>query len=678
MVLKNTRHFIWLLLVLLSGMLNAQSVYVASNTKEPVRFGNKFTYLLDSTTTMTFDEALKSDKFKPNADEIPNFDVTKDAVWGKIKMTCKEAADWYLTLYPSSYDEITFYQKRGNGPWQQLTLGCRHTDKPQTDNLQVKLDLAPGDTTQFLFRTIEPHPIQLDIKIAPLDSFIMPSHITTLYNGICFGVMLMMLIYNLYLYVVQRERAYIFYVLYILFNSCFLANFSGYFFYLPHFIQATILWDPVFFPVTFGIFLVMFMLRLLKGYVPEGWKRMIFVFVVIISINGVIGAVGSKYFAFNFIRVSGLLLGLICITTGIIAHRRGSSSAIFFIMGFGVYLSGLAFLILSGHVIPANSTALMVLLTTSAAEAVLLSFAQADKLKVLQLEKERAQEESLNQARRNENLVKEQNVVLEQKVKERTAALEEKNKEVLDSIHYAKRIQNALLAQEDILQKFYHDKYFLLFKPKDIVSGDFYWGTQVNNKLYLAVCDCTGHGVPGAFMSLLNTSYLNEAITEKNIAQPNEVFNQVRKQLITTISHDGGRDGMDGILFCKDLVTNKITYAAAYNTPYLVRKGALVDLQTDKMPVGRGESDKSFTNFELKLEQGDCLYLLTDGYADQFGGPKGKKFKYKQLEEILISISQLPMNEQRDVLEQKFNEWKDGFEQVDDVLIIGINTGATS
>ena len=134
---------------------------------------------------------------------------------------------------------------------------------------------------------------------------------------------------------------------------------------------------------------------------------------------------------------------------------------------------------------------------------------------------------------------------------------------------------------------------------------------------------------------------------------------------------------MDGILFCKDMVTNKITYAAAYNTPYLVRNGEIVELQTDKMPVGRGESDKPFTNFELKLEHGDCLYLLTDGYADQFGGPKGKKFKYKQLEEILISISHLPMNEQKEVLEQKFNEWKEGHEQVDDVCIIGIKTLAT-
>jgi serine phosphatase RsbU (regulator of sigma subunit) len=678
MVLKNTKRFIWLLLTLLAGLANAQSVYVASSTKEPVRFGNKFLFLLDSTTTMTLDEALSSDKFKPNTDDIPNYDVTKDAVWGKIKLTCKEAADWYLFIYPSSYDEIVFYQKRGSGPWQKQALGCFHTDIPETDNLQLKLDLVPGDTTLFLFRTREPHPIQLDLKIGTLDSFIVPSHITTLYNGLCFGVMLMMLIYNLYLYVVQRERAYIYYVLYIFCNSCFLANFSGYFFHLPHFIQSIILWDPVFFPVTFGIFLVFFMLRLLKGFIPEGWKRVIFAFMVLITINGVIGAVGSKYLAFNFIRISGLLLGLICVTTGIIAYRRGSSSAKFFIMGFGIYLGGLAFLILSGHIIPANSVALMVLLTTSAAETVLLSFAQADKLKVLQLEKEKAQLDALARAKENEHLVKEQNIVLEQKVKERTAALEEKNKEVMDSIHYAKRIQNALLAQEDILRKFYQDRYFLLFKPKDIVSGDFYWGCQQENRIYLAVCDCTGHGVPGAFMSLLNTSYLNEAIIEKNIAKPNEIFNYVRDRLVTTISHEGGRDGMDGILFCKDLTTNKITYAAAYNTPYLVRKGALVELQTDKMPVGRGELDKSFTNFDLKLEQGDGLYLLTDGYADQFGGPKGKKFKYKQLEDILISMSHLPMSEQKIILEQKFNEWKEGFEQVDDVCIIGISTVSTA
>ena len=138
-------------------------------------------------------------------------------------------------------------------------------------------------------------------------------------------------------------------------------------------------------------------------------------------------------------------------------------------------------------------------------------------------------------------------------------------------------------------------------------------------------------------MSLLITSYLNQAIVENNIIQPNEVFNWIRNKLITTISKDGGRDGMDGILFCKDLETDKVTYAAAYNVPYLIHKGQLTELKSDKMPVGKGEKDEPFTLFETELQPGDCLYLSTDGYADQFGGPKGKKFRYKQLEEILLS-----------------------------------------
>jgi serine phosphatase RsbU (regulator of sigma subunit) len=229
-----------------------------------------------------------------------------------------------------------------------------------------------------------------------------------------------------------------------------------------------------------------------------------------------------------------------------------------------------------------------------------------------------------------------------------------------------------MMTSEDVLHKYYLTKYFLFFKPKDIVSGDFYWSARKENRIYQAVCDCTGHGVPGAFMSLLITSYLNEAIIEKNISKPNEVFDWIRKKLIATISQDGGKDGMDGILFCKDLITDKVTYAAAFNVPYLIHNGQLTELKSDKMPVGIGETDRPFTLFETELQPGDCLYLSTDGYADQFGGPKGKKLKYKQLEEILLSISNLDMNEQKNILERKFEEWKGNHEQVDDVLIVGI------
>ncbi len=249
--------------------------------------------------------------------------------------------------------------------------------------------------------------------------------------------------------------------------------------------------------------------------------------------------------------------------------------------------------------------------------------------------------------------------------------VEEKQKEILDSINYAKRIQYTLLAHQELLIKNIPD-HFILFQPKDIVSGDFYWATEKENLFYLAVCDSTGHGVPGAFMSLLNISFMNEAINEKNILAPNKIFDYVRDRLISSISQEGAQDGMDGTLLCINKSTNEITYAAAHNAPLLIKNGSAIKFKADKMPIGKGINESSFELFSINAQKGDMLYLYTDGYADQFGGPKGKKFKYNQLNELLTSFSSENSVEQQKKLAKKFAEWKGTMEQVDDVLILGI------
>ncbi len=270
-------------------------------------------------------------------------------------------------------------------------------------------------------------------------------------------------------------------------------------------------------------------------------------------------------------------------------------------------------------------------------------------------------------------------IISEQKreVESQKHIIEEHQKETIDSINYAKRIQYALLANNDLLKENLNE-YFILFKPKDIVSGDFYWATKHENKFYLAVCDSTGHGVPGAFMSLLNMGFLSEAIKEKNIIKPNEVLNYVRKRLIESIGNDGQQDGMDCILICIDNKTESktITYAAANNAPILISRNNLasdlVELPKNKMPVGKGEKTESFALHQVNASKGDVLYLYTDGYADQFGGPKGKKFKYKQLNDLLLNSCHEDFNKQKEILLSIFTNWKGNLEQVDDMLVIGI------
>lgn len=270
--------------------------------------------------------------------------------------------------------------------------------------------------------------------------------------------------------------------------------------------------------------------------------------------------------------------------------------------------------------------------------------------------------------------IKEKNIIIEeqkQQVIHQKEIIEVKQNEILSSLNYAERIQRTLMVKEKELTSYFND-HFIVFKPKDIVSGDFYWSVKKDNLFYIACCDCTGHGVPGAFMSLLNIGFLTEAMNEKNIVQPNEIFNYVRARLIESVSQDGAQDGMDGILICFDTNSNQVTYAAANNSPVLISDDGLTHLPADKMPVGQGIKKESFNLYTFSKNQAKSLVLYTDGFADQFGGPKGKKFKYRQLDELLFSMKDHPFALQAQKLEAAFSKWKGALEQVDDVCVIGI------
>jgi|GEM_PF-6227440 len=274
-------------------------------------------------------------------------------------------------------------------------------------------------------------------------------------------------------------------------------------------------------------------------------------------------------------------------------------------------------------------------------------------------------------------------IIFKTELEESKGLIIEKNKEIIDSINYAKKIQYTLLADEEFLNQTLPD-HFVYFAPKDIVSGDFYWATSINSgtgkKFYLAVCDSTGHGVPGAFMSLLNISFLNEAITERGIYEPHQILNHARQRLIESISNEGQQDGFDGILLCFEYSNSnqltKITYAAANNAPVLISGDKYTELYCDKMPVGKGIKLEPFQLKEIKYSSGDLLCLYTDGYADQFGGPDshrgGKKFKYKALNELLTKNKSQGSEKIKDQLKVTFENWKGKLEQVDDVLVIGI------
>ena len=273
--------------------------------------------------------------------------------------------------------------------------------------------------------------------------------------------------------------------------------------------------------------------------------------------------------------------------------------------------------------------------------------------------------------------------ILEQKVKERTKTIEEqkeeilaKNEEITQSIQYAKRIQTAVLPSVEKMDKALPD-YFVLFRPRDIVSGDFYWMAEKDDKVIIVAADCTGHGVPGAFMSMLGVSFLNEIVNKGAVNQANKILNQLRAHVKDTLSQTGkegeAKDGMDISLLMFDFKKKTVQYSGAYNPLYLIRKGELIETKADKMPIGIHIAEKeSFSNNEIKLQKGDTLYIFSDGFIDQFGGDAGRKYMAKPFKRLLAEIQTSPMDEQKFILNETFDTWRGKYNQIDDVIIIGI------
>ncbi len=285
--------------------------------------------------------------------------------------------------------------------------------------------------------------------------------------------------------------------------------------------------------------------------------------------------------------------------------------------------------------------------------------------------------------------IKKQNEHLEEQVRLRTAEvvqqkeqiekhlheISEQKREITDSIHYAKRIQTAALPVENLMQNIIPE-HFVLFKPKDIVSGDFYWTSQKDGKSIVVAADCTGHGVPGAFMSMLGISFLNKIVNEKGITRPDEILNRLRENVIHALHQTGeeqeAKDGMD-ITVCTIIQNeNKLQFAGANNPLYIMLNKEMKVVKGDKMPIAFYDYMKAFTLHEFMYAKNDVFYLFSDGYADQFGGPKGKKFMYKPFRNLLIEISNKTMNEQKSILNKTIEEWRGNLEQVDDIVVFGV------
>lgn len=271
-------------------------------------------------------------------------------------------------------------------------------------------------------------------------------------------------------------------------------------------------------------------------------------------------------------------------------------------------------------------------------------------------------------------LLKEKQQILEQMEKQKLE-LEVRDKNITDSLNYAQRIQEALLPSEDYFRKYFNDS-FIFFKPKDIVSGDFYWIGEKNERIYVVGADCTGHGVPGALMSMIGLEIIEKTINEDNIFNPSDILSVLNRGLEKTFSREKNigtiiRDGMDIGLCVIDRKRKKIEYAGAFFPLYLIRNNSLIEIKGDKLIIGMNSTGQAYTTHNVDIKEDDILYIFSDGYIDQFGGSDNKKFMYRRFRYLLTTINRFPVKDQKSVLEDNIRTWMGNNAQIDDMMIIG-------
>jgi len=320
----------------------------------------------------------------------------------------------------------------------------------------------------------------------------------------------------------------------------------------------------------------------------------------------------------------------------------------------------------------------------------------AGKLRQDAQEKKVAQKRIIHQLQENEKLKDKVNRELEQKVQERTREISEQKeeiesqrdeieaqrdlvfaqkKEITDSIAYAQRIQAAILPHKTYLDRVIPE-YFILFKPRDIVSGDFYWIKELGSSLVIVAADCTGHGVPGAFMSMLGITLLNELFVEGKSNLPGEILGELRTKVKAMLVQEGNirdqKDGMDMAIAIINQEKKELQFAGAYNPLYLIRGSELIELKGDKQPIGIHWEETEFRNQIVELKENDSVYVFSDGYVDQYGGDHRKKFKTQKFKELLLSVQSEPMEKQKFLIEETFELWRGNREQIDDVCVVGV------
>jgi len=716
--------FLILLFLVSTTAFSIEASIVLNESTLGKSIGNQAVICEDKNGAITIDDLLLSNSSNGDFEflnhEVGNMDFTTSTFWLKFHLinntkfqdfileTARPITN-FVEFYEVSHGEINRYYLNGDGSdfskkpiHHRKVLFPIHLLTNEEVDIYIKLK-SDGEV------------LTLPLIIREKDGFWEYDSGIQFFNGIYYGILILIVVIYFFFFLFLKDQSFLYYITYV--AAIFLLQFSldGYSFQYffsgsPYLANHFIL-----FSAAIALFVLLQYAKVflnLKEKLPF-FNKIYSYFQIVIAFLGVLSFIPgtiyeSMYPLINGVSLLGVLLILYTIyhfkTKGIIICGYFTGAFTVFIVGAVIFILG-NFNVIFDPIVSQNALKL-----SSALEVIILSVSMATKYRDMQHAKEKVQAESLKNLEEKNALMDNMNHQLETKVKERTIELrtqkeelEEKNDEIVSSIKYALRIQQAILPSKDHVNNILKES-FIFYKPKDVVSGDFYFveettSSQSGNKLALfGAVDCTGHGVPGAFMSIVGNSYLRQSIHEKHVNSTGEALGFLNEGVCKTLRQDFNestvRDGMDIALCALDYDNNILYFSGAKNPLFVIRNERLPEvgitkrnpvanedetlflneIKGDKHPIGAyvGESLKPFTTHTIKVKKGDMIYVFSDGFPDQFGGPRGKKYNSKHFKTFLIQISQLPVDEQHQLIEKEFTEWRGDLEQVDDLCIIGV------
>ena len=676
-----------------------QVISIDENTTYRVVGKENLSIFEDKSSFLSIKKAmLQEQNFVLAQTDKPNYGYTKSAFFAKfiLRNDSKHSQEiWVEVDYPS-LDSVSLFTFKDNNLIKTFHSGCRmpfSQREIESKSFLFKAQLAPFEEQTLVVRVRTERNTTFPIAIYKPEYYAKISNSNIMGMGLYYGIMLAMLLYNLFVYSVLRQRSYLYYLFFLLSMLGFSLSYYGQGFQyiwsnLPGFNRFNI----PFFIASLSLSALGFGREFLNT--PKRMPTANKVLEILMAMSLII-LVLSLVLPSKISTISAVFMGLPSITVLVYmattSLRRGFLPAKYFTIAWSVFLiGGLLTALRSLGTLPHNFFTVYSIQIGSAMEVILLSLALADRISTLRKEvaEKALEKERLEKAKEIEQkeFMENQNKLLEVMVAERTRILVEQNKQITDSIRYAQRIQKAILpSKQQIVRSF--PESFIYFKPRDIVSGDFYWFAEKDNKTVVAVVDCTGHGVPGAFMSMIGNTLLNQIVLERGITRPAEILNQLHEEIRFALKQDemedeSGKDGMDISICVFHQLHHIIEFAGANNSMYLVKNGELKEYKGDRMGIGgtRKTSNERFNNQIIKLDGEDVtIYMASDGYADQFGGQSGSKFMARNLKKMLLELSNVKsLKAQHLQINKTMEEWRGEEKQIDDQLIVGFRITATA